>query len=63
MPSPKSRPRKWITIPEAAEHIGIHPRTLERMITAGELPGYKIGKKIVRVDLNEIDAAIAGRPL
>ncbi|UNX53351.1 helix-turn-helix domain-containing protein [Georgenia sp. TF02-10] len=37
----------------AAEHIGVHPKTLRRRIADGTLTGYRIGR-MVRVDLDEV---------
>jgi excisionase family DNA binding protein len=49
--------RRYITIAEAAEYLQISDRTVRRLITDGELTGYRMGRssRIIRVDLNEID--------
>jgi excisionase family DNA binding protein len=41
---------------EAAEAWHVHPDTIRRRISSGELAGYKLGRKILRVDLDEVDA-------
>lgn len=57
--SPKVRqPRRYVKIAVAAEYIGVTPRTIRSMIQDGRLTGYACGKRLVRVDLNEIDAAM-----
>jgi excisionase family DNA binding protein len=50
--------RRLASISEAADYCGIHPRTIRRRISDGTITGYTVGKKLVRVDLNEIDARL-----
>jgi len=40
---------------QAAQYIGVHPRTIIREINRGKLTGYKIGKgfKVKRADLDK----------
>lgn len=45
----------WVPLSVAGERLSLHERTIRRAITAGELPGYKIGKAL-RVRLDELDA-------
>jgi excisionase family DNA binding protein len=49
--------RRYITIAEAAEYLQISDRTVRRLISDGELNGYRMGRsrRTIRVDLNEID--------
>ena len=49
--------RRYITIAEAAENRQISDRTLRRLISDGELTGYRMGRsrRTIRVDLSEID--------
>jgi excisionase family DNA binding protein len=39
-----------------ANNACVSERTLRRMIAAGVIKGYKVGPKLVRVDLDEIEA-------
>jgi len=50
------RVRRYAKIREAAEYLGVTERTIRQMIADGRLTGYRNGKRLVRVDLNEIDA-------
>lgn len=50
---------RYITVPEAARYLSCHPKTVRRMIAAGDLPGYQIGERGLRLDLHEIDDAVA----
>jgi excisionase family DNA binding protein len=55
---------RYITIAEAAEYLQISDRTVRRLITEGELTGYRMGRphRLIRVDLNEIDEQLM-RPM
>lgn len=50
--------RRYVTIAEAAEYLNVTTRTIRQMIADGRLCGYRSGTRIVRVDLNEVDAAM-----
>jgi len=52
-PAPR---RRYVSITDAAEYLGVTDRTIRAMITDGRLTGYRNGRKLVRLDLNEIDA-------
>lgn len=43
-------------IPEAAEHYGVHPITMRRWIKSGHITGYRVGPRLLMVDLDEIEA-------
>ncbi|WP_324291100.1 helix-turn-helix domain-containing protein [Mycobacterium sp. Aquia_213] len=51
--------RRYISIPEAAEYLGISTAFVRRLIAEGEIKGYRIGSyarhRTIRVDLDEID--------
>ena len=49
------RPR-WASLEDAAAHIHVSPKTVRRMIAAGTVTGYRFGPRMLRVDLNELDA-------
>ena len=54
----------WVTLDAGGVYLGVHPVTLRRAISRGELPGYAFGKpgadgpgmKGVRVKLADLDA-------
>ena len=56
--------RRYISIAEAADYLQISTRTVRRLISDGELNGYRIGQsgRLIRVDMNEIDAQLM-RPI
>jgi excisionase family DNA binding protein len=45
-----------VSIQEAADHCNVHHQTIRRQITAGNLRAYKLGPRILRVDLAEVEA-------
>lgn len=48
---------EWLSTKEAASHLGIATATLYRLIDAGELPAYRIGR-VIRLKQDEVDAFI-----
>ena len=52
------RRRRYAKLKEAAAYIGVTERTVRQMILDGRLIGYRNGARLVRVDLDEIDAAM-----
>lgn len=48
---------EWLSTKEAARHLGIATATLYRLIDAGELPAYRIGR-VIRLKQHEVDAFI-----
>jgi excisionase family DNA binding protein len=50
--------RRYATIRETAAHIRVGERTVRLMIEDGRLRAYRLGPRIVRLDLNEVDAAM-----
>jgi excisionase family DNA binding protein len=53
----------YLTKPQAAEMLQISVRTLEGLIKRGQLPAYKIGPQLVRLDEADIRAFVAARPV
>lgn len=53
--------RRWATIDEAAAYLGVATKTIRRMITDGQVTGYRLGARLIRVDLDELDTQL--RPM
>ena len=53
--------RKLVTIAAAADYLGVCQRTVRRRIADGTIRGYRFGPRSLRVDLNEVEAAL--RPI
>jgi excisionase family DNA binding protein len=52
--------RRYARINDAADYIDVNPITIRQMISDGKIRAYRSGQRIVRVDLNELDAVMAG---
>jgi hypothetical protein len=56
-----TRGRRWASLPAAAKYAGVKsPRTITNWISSGLINGYQMNARVIRVDLNEIDAAFGG---
>ena len=49
---------KLVSIAEAAAYLGVNVRGIRNMLTDGRLKAYKLGPRIVRIRLSDIDAAL-----
>ena len=47
--------RKWLTIRETAEYLGLSVKGAYQMAAAGKLPAARVGR-LVRVDLRALEA-------
>ena len=50
-----------MTKAQAAEELQISVRTLEGLISRGQLPAYRIGPKCVRIDSEDLGEYVAAR--
>ena len=48
---------RWLSTAEAANHLGITPRTLYRFIDEGQVPAYRFGR-VIRLKADEVEAFI-----
>ena len=53
----RSRREDWFGAPAAARYLGLYLTTLYRLINAGDLPAYQIGR-VIRLRRVEVDAYI-----
>lgn len=49
------RENEWLSIQEAAEELGVNPRTVRRYIRLERLPVSRISNKVVRIRLADLD--------
>jgi excisionase family DNA binding protein len=52
--------RRYARINDAAAYLDVNPITIRQMITDGKIRAYRSGQRLVRIDLNELDAMMAG---
>jgi excisionase family DNA binding protein len=43
---------------DAADYMGVSLRCVREWISQGRITGYKMNARVIRVDLNELDAAM-----
>lgn len=55
-------PPRWIDQRQAAAYLGITDRTLRRMIADGRLPAYRLGPRLLRIDMGDLDALMRRVP-
>ena len=55
-PAPFYIPRRLASVDEAAERYDVSKYTVRRWITTGLITGYRVGGRLVKVDLDEIEA-------
>lgn len=55
---PPATARRLASIPDAAQYAAVSPKTIRRWIAAGRLDGYRAGPRLIRVDLNQLDATL-----
>lgn len=49
---------RWATTQETAEHLRITAKGVRSAFRDGRLRGYRLGPRILRFDLNEVDDAM-----
>lgn len=54
--------RNLVSVQKGAEYSGLSDKTIRRYIANGQLTGYRIGRKLIRVDLDELDALLKPIP-
>ena len=61
-PTPKPAARRLVSLERGAQYADVSPRTLRRYIAAGLVTGYRCGPRMIRVDLDQLDAVLL-RPI
>ncbi len=51
-----AREPEYVPLTQAADYAGVPVRTLRSWISRGELPAYRIGPRLIQIDLRDIDA-------
>ena len=50
--------RRLATLAKAAEFAAVSPKTIRRRIADGTLTGYRIGSRVIRIDLDEVETRL-----
>ena len=56
------RPKRLKGVGPAADYADVCDRTIRRWIAAGLLTGYRVGPRLIKVDLDELDRIIRPVP-
>jgi excisionase family DNA binding protein len=56
MTTTATRESEWVSIADAAEQLGVHPRTLRRYIRDEKLAVLRLSPQVVRVRPEDIEA-------
>lgn len=64
MPTTASKPTRsrFISLAEAAEYLSVTDRTVRNLIARGDLTGYRLGSRTLRVDAHELDSLLEPIP-
>jgi excisionase family DNA binding protein len=54
--------RRYASIDQAAQLVGVSSRTIRRRIADGSIAGYRFGPRVIRVDLDEVDSLLKRIP-
>ncbi|WP_420111543.1 helix-turn-helix domain-containing protein [Pseudactinotalea sp.] len=53
---------RYVTLSDAADYLSVTERTIRNFIARGELTGYRVGTRAIRVDLRELEAMLTPIP-
>ena len=53
IPAPSRRLRD---LTEAADYLGVTTRTIRRYIAEGRIAAYRVGDRLIRVDMGDVEA-------
>lgn len=54
--------RRWASLAEAGAYVGVSTKTIRRRVADGTIPAHRIGPRLVRVDLDDVDDAFRTIP-
>ena len=50
--------RAYVGIPEAATYLDVATKTIRRYITEGKLPAYRLGNRVIKVKIADLDSVL-----
>lgn len=62
MPTFESKSSTFISLPTAAEMLGVSVHTLRCRIAAGELSAYRSGRRIIRIRITDLESLLRRIP-
>ena len=52
---PRDKRRYYESVANAAARVGVSTKTVRRWIASGQLAGYRVGARLLRVDPDDVD--------
>jgi excisionase family DNA binding protein len=49
---------RWVSPKDAADYAQVCTKTIRRMVAQGTIPARRLGSRAIRIDLNDLDAAM-----
>lgn len=59
---PKPTQRAYVGIPEAATYLDASPKTVRQLIADGKLPAYRLGNRVLKVRIADLDNVLVPVP-
>jgi excisionase family DNA binding protein len=53
-----ARGRAYVGIPDAAAYLDVDHKTIRRLIASGDLPAGRVGKRLIKIRLSDLDALV-----
>ena len=50
--------RAYVGIPAAATYLDCDHKTVRRLIASGKLPAYRLGTRVIKVRISDLDAVL-----
>lgn len=63
MAEPATATRRLVSLPEAAEMLGLSVKTVRRYIAAGDLDAVRLGRRVIRIKTASLDRLIDAHPV
>ena len=57
-----TEPRQLASLAVAADYADVCERTIRRRIACGDLTGYRLGPRLIRIDMAELDDLLTPIP-
>lgn len=50
--------KRYAKMQEVAIYLGLSERTIRAMVADGRLTAYRLGERVIRIDLDEVDDSL-----
>jgi excisionase family DNA binding protein len=50
---------EWLSVSQAADRLGVSTKTVRRLLDSQQLPGYRLGGKLIRIKASDLALVIA----